>query len=128
MNRMSIVVALLAGGALSACGLGGCAVAQYTEIGPQSHFIFPNSNVKALGPVKVKVPGRSTWGMPPVPDSGDHLRAYNAALQQVEGANLIIDYVKIIKLYGIPILYVYWSEIELEGTAAKMEVGKQVLQ
>jgi hypothetical protein len=121
-----IVLVLTVAGLLSALTLGGCAMASFAQIGPQSHFDFPNSNVKALGPVKVKVPGRTTAFIPPLPKAEDDVMMYNVALAQVEGANIITDYIKIIRIYGLgPI---YWSEYELEGTAAKMEVGQRDLK
>jgi hypothetical protein len=44
----------------------------------------------------------------------------------VSGANLLIDYVKTYTVYAFA--FIFWSEMELEGTAAKMEVGKTILK
>ena len=116
---------------VAAVGLGalmGCQAGQVTRISPQSHFDYPNSNVKPLGPVKVKISGRGGWMFPPMPTGADELKLYNAALAQVDGANMLINYVQTAKLYNLWILPVWWSELELEGEAAKMEVGQQALR
>lgn len=107
--------------------LAGCKAGQYMELGPQSHFDYPNSNVKALAPVKVKVPGHTCVLIGfPNPTAEDDLKAYNAAIAQVDGANMITDYIMVYTFYSVP--FVSWSEITLEGTAAKMEVGQQELR
>ena len=31
---------------------GGCTIASAIRLGPQTNFVYPNSNVKALGPVQ----------------------------------------------------------------------------
>ena len=104
----------------------GCAQFKVVEIGPQSHFDFPNSNVTPLGPVKVKTAGGSGFMVPPLKTSEDDLKLYNEAIAQSNGATMIIDYVRTYTVYGF--LFVYWSEMEIEGTAAKMEVGKHDLK
>jgi hypothetical protein len=97
----------------------GCQYGQISHMGPQSHFDFPNSNVKPLGPVKVtKMPCKAAF-----PTATDDLALYNAALKQVDGADLVIDYVKVIRLYGLGPFT--WCEMDIEGTAAKMEIGTQ---
>lgn len=103
-------------------------MAQIIEIGPQSHFDFPNSNVRPIGPVKVKQPGRSSLFYPPMPTGDDDMALYNAALQQVEGGDLVTDYIKTTRLYSAWLVPIYWSEHEIEGTVAEMEVGRQRLR
>jgi len=111
------------------CVLCGCQMAQLNEVGPQSHFAYPNSNVKALGPVRVTERGPTTFLAPPTIKTGELDAAlYNKAISQVAGANMVIDYVRTTKLYSDMIIPIYWTELELEGTAAKMEVGKQELR
>jgi len=106
----------------------GCQVAQVTQLGPQSHFAYPNSNVTPLGPAKAKVSGGSGLQMP-MPTSRSDVAVYNKAISQVNGANLVVDYIKTFKVYVFPLLpFFYWSAAEIEGTAAKMEVGKQQLR
>ncbi len=123
---MRPVYVMVVASAVSLAALAGCFSGQYTQIGAQSHFDYPNSNIKALGPVKVMVPGQGRFGSPPLPTSDDEVKLYNAALAQVEGADLVVDYVKTWRLYGF--MWWYWSELELEGTAADMEVGRQRLK
>ena len=109
-------------------GLPGCQIAQFTRIGPQTHFDFPNSNVFPLGPVKAKVDGPGSVFAFPGFSSDSEAQLYNAAISQVAGANMITDYIRTYKVYTFPLLPVYWTTLEIEGTAAKMEVGKQILK
>ena len=111
------------------CAVAGCKVGQVTQIGPQSYFNYPNSNVTPLGPVKARVPGPGGLMLQTATGELD-AKVYREALAKVPEANLLIDYVKTTHMYMAPLwlVNVYWSEIEIEGTAAKMEVGKQVLR
>ncbi|MCK4340683.1 MAG: hypothetical protein KAY37_03030 [Phycisphaerae bacterium] len=107
----------------------GCTMGQYHRLEPQSHFSYPNSNVQALGPVNVKIGGSASWlTFPSYMTSEIDQKAYNAALSQVHGSNLIIDYVRTTTIKVIPILYIFWTEERLEGTAAKMDIGQQILR
>jgi len=107
----------------------GCTVGYLHRISPESHFAYPNSNVKALGPVTVKMQGTSSVFVPPSWMTSDvDVKVYNAALSQVDGADLVIDYIRTTTLKEWPGLPIYWTEERLEGTAAKMEVGKQKLK
>ncbi len=108
-----------------------CTAASMTRLGPQSHFVYPNSNVKQLGPVKVKKRGDVRLFVP------DNLRTaesdrdlYDAAIRQVQGANLITDYAVTARTKWVYLYYIYlfWNEYELQGTAARMEVGQQELK
>ena len=109
----------------------GCAVGGGTRFSPESHFVFPNSNVKALGPVRVKVKSPPTLFVPPpVRTAETDKQLYDMAMRQQQGADLLIDYVVTTKITLLPIPYVsvYLTEHELEGTAAKMVIGKQRLR
>ena len=105
----------------------GCRTGQFVSYQPQSGFNYPNSNVTPLGPVKVSVPGPSyVFGQPDWLSSDSEETVYKAALAQYQGANLITDYVRIYKKHTFwPFT---WTKLELEGTACKMEVGKQTLK
>ena len=109
--------------------LGGCTIASSVRLAPQSHFVHPNSNVKALGPVKATA--KSTLGLVPQGMRTSEMDAmlYNKALAQQQDADMIIDYVMTSRLLLIPLLYLnfYMTTYELQGTGAKAEVGKQVL-
>jgi hypothetical protein len=105
----------------------GCTMYQFHRLGPNSHFTYPNSNTKALGPVKVKVDGAAAWlRIPDFLTSDIDQKVYNAAMKQVDGSNVVLDYVRtttVKEFFGI-----YWSEEYLEGTAGRMTVGQQKLQ
>jgi hypothetical protein len=107
--------------------ISGCLEQQYVVHGSQTYFDFPNSNVTPLGPVKVEVPGPSSFLAPPdmISSESDNI-VYTAALAQQPGANLIIDYTKMYKSYMF--WPVQWTKLQLEGTACKMEVGKQEMK
>jgi hypothetical protein len=125
MQKGSATILLLV---LFCLGSAGCQAAQFTKLGPQTHFDFPNSNVIPLGPVKAKVDGPGSVFAFPGFSSDYEAQLYNAAISQVAGANMITDYIRTYKVYTLLLLPVYWTTLEIEGTAAKMEVGKQILK
>jgi hypothetical protein len=112
---------------IAVCFVSGCQVGQVVEIGPQSYFNYPNSNVKAIGPVKVSMAGPGGF-MQGFTSGETDAQLYSKALAQVQGANLIIDYVKTTRVYYPFVFPIYWSKVELEGTAARMEIGQQILK
>ena len=124
MARIGVSVTIVTLASLLA---GGCQVAQYCELGPQSHFDYPNRNVTAIAPVRAMVNGHSGMGLA-LPTAEDHAKVYQAALQQVAGATLITDYAKTVKIYQLPFVPWSWNTLEIEGTAAKMTIGKQELR
>lgn len=105
--------------------LSGCTMGRVYEIGPETQFIYPNSNVKALGPVSVRRVSNFSFGVPSLRTGQDDLKLYNLAISKVAGANAIIDYYRVItvKSFGI-----CWTESVLEGTAAMIIVGQQELR
>lgn len=105
----------------------GCQSGQFVQTGTQSGFNYPNSNVTALGPVKAEVSTGVSFGMPEFMTSEIDNRLFNAALSKAEGANLIIDYTKVTRLYSFPGIPIQWASVEIQGTAAKAEVGTQEL-
>ncbi len=123
---------LLALGALLAfLPLTACTVAGGTRIAPESHFVYPNSNVQTLGPVNVTLQTPPTFFVPPASRSAETDQAlYRKALRQHQGADLIVDYVVSTEITMVPLpgIQVYLTKHELEGTAAKMVVGKQHLR
>lgn len=123
MKKKCFLVAVLV---LSVFAMMGCVVGQFHRIGPQSHFAYPNSNIKALGPVSLKMKGKtSAFAMPTVQSSEIDTKVFNAALSQVEGSNVIIDYMRTTTVYKFG--DIHWTEEYLEGTAAHMDVGQQEL-
>ncbi len=122
-------IAKAAGVLVLSVALGGCAIASSVRLGPQSHFVHPNSNVTALGPVKAKANGQ--LGLVPQgmrTSDMDHI-LYQKALRQYQDADMIIDYVMTSRIIIIPLMYInlYMTMYELEGTAAKAEIGQQDL-
>ena len=107
-----------------AFGCAGCTVGQFYRIGSNSHFAYPNSNVKALGPVVVKSTRFDMFG-PSMMNSDADVKLFDKAISQVEGANILSDYVRVTTLKATPVIPVHWVEESIEGTAARMEVGQQ---
>lgn len=105
----------------------GCTVGEYYRIGAQSHFAYPNSNVKALGPVCVKSTRFNMFG-PSMMNSEADVKLYDKAISQVQGANILIDYIRVTTLKAAPVIGVHWTEESIEGTAARMEVGQQEIK
>jgi hypothetical protein len=105
-----------------------CTVAQFHRIGPQTHFTYPNSNVKVLGPVKVQMKGPGSWFAPSIMTGETDEKLYQLAMAKVNGSNLLIDYVRTTTVYQWPLPQIFWTQEELEATAAQMEVGQQTLR
>jgi hypothetical protein len=115
---------------LFSCLLGSLALSTgcTTKLGsirPQTTFAFPNSNITPLGPVKVEK-SKTTFFVSPRWTIEDAKDAYNDALAQAHGANIIIDYKEdtaVTRIMGFTTL-----TYTIEGTAARMDVGKKPLQ
>ena len=104
-----------------------CLAGCYSKFGglePNSHFAYPNSNVKAIGPVKASakkfgfIVGSSI-------DKQFVMKVYNEALK-TSGGDLIID-----AKFDTE-TFMFWpisvTTLTLEGTAASMVIGKQELK
>ena len=89
---------------------------------PRSQFVYPNSNVTALGPVKHEK-SKTSFLISPSWSLADNRKTYNEAVAMVPGANVLIDYKEDTTLTTI--LFFKTITYSLEGIAAKMEVGKQ---
>lgn len=102
----------------------GCAITSggFSE---QTHFDFPNSNVKPLGQVKASIE-KSSWIVPPEVTLNDVRNIIDQALKLKAGADMIINYR--LNTTNTSYLYYYTMLITLEGTAVSMEVGEQELQ
>jgi hypothetical protein len=107
----------------------GCTVGRRYETGHSSHFPFPNSNVIPLGPAKAKVTTDQSFVIPSTLRSGDSdLKAFNAAISQVSGADILIDWTMKNEIKKAGPLPFFWTESSVEGTAAKMEIGRKKLK
>ncbi|MFA6316733.1 MAG: hypothetical protein WC943_04885 [Elusimicrobiota bacterium] len=125
MKKANIFVALAAGALVSLAGTG-CTVIHTSFPVAQSHFDYPNSNVTPLGHVK----GTATASglMPTLQDADMEEKAIAAALAQ-KGGDILVDYHMTTDVKMIPLLVInlYVTTLTVEGTAVKMEIGKQVL-
>jgi hypothetical protein len=111
-------------------GIAGCGM--QTEMGTlttHSNFVYPNSNVRVLGPAYAEVTKTSRQGMP-ILEYADLKKAYNQALASQPGANLLINYSQDtrITINSIPFFSKSTVTYELRGDAAKMVVGEQTLR
>ena len=112
--------------AFSLALLSGCAIGNQVGLVSQSHFDFPNSNVYPLGHVTGKATITSLFT--PALITGDlKERAINDALAKNPEAELLVNYTENVKIVYFVILPIYIMDYEVEGTAAKMTVGKQHL-
>jgi len=120
--RVFVVLLLLA----IVAGISGCTTPYSVRWKTHSHFVYPNANVTELGPVNVKMTVDSSFFVAcDVQTAEMDLEVYQAALSQEEGANLLIDLVVITRVGGVP--FYCWTTMEVDGTAARMEVGEQLL-
>lgn len=116
-----IPLACCAGALVLSCG---CSIKTGSVV-PQSAFIFPNSNLTPLGPTKVSK-SKTAFFISPNWKVEDTKEAYNKALEQVPGANILTDYSE--DTTYTTILFFNTITYTLEGNAGKMEVGKQILK
>ena len=106
----------------------GCTVASGVALKPQSHFSYPNSNVVPLGRVQGEA-SVTTILTPTIMDADLEDEAIQKALSQ-KGGEILIDYTLTtqIKFIPIPIFPIYITTYRVDGTAAKMTIGKQKLR
>ena len=104
----------------------GCSTTLGRQV-PNSQFAYPNSNVTALGPAQGKVVKWSFF-VPPDLTVADIRGAYNKALAQQQGANILINFKEDTTFTAFPIIMISAIEYKVDGTAAKMEVGTQTLK
>ena len=89
---------------------------------PNSHYVYPNSNVMPLGQTSSEI-RKTGFIIPPAFKAQDVDQLYTTALSKHSGADLIIDYSVDTKITSFFIFH--FLKTTLVGTAAKMEVGKQ---
>ena len=97
------------------------------SISPSSHFAFPNSNVIPIGSAsgsKTRLCGILfvNWGSP---DGDDQEAATQRALKK-SGGDILINVRTDSQIFSIPMLFSLCIT-KVQGTAAKMEVGRQQL-
>jgi hypothetical protein len=110
---------------LAALMLSGCTQTFVTQLAPQSHFAYPNSNVYPLGHVS----GQSSKTSISMPDMSSALQ-YEAtanALEQKPGADLLLNSIHLMDVTSFIILPIVTVTYRVEGSAAKMTTGHQTL-
>ena len=95
---------------------------------PNSNFAYPNSNVEPLGRVTGSA-SKTTVFSAAIVDKEMLDTAYANALKQ-KGGDLLINYKLTTETTMIPIPFIpiFITELKVDGTAAKMTVGKQELK
>jgi hypothetical protein len=90
---------------------------------PSSNYIFPNSNVTPLGQTYARFK-KTSFFIPPGMNGGRVVKDLaESAKQKYPDADILIDYTVDTKFTSIMMFHTI--NIELRGTAAKMEIGKQ---
>ena len=120
---LSVAVILMA--AISA----GCTI-KFSELRPNSHFAYPNSNVEPLGAVSAET-SRTTVFVASTITKEMMDEVITKALKQ-KGADMLLNYkltteVTMYPLVVLPIS-IFTTTLRLEGTAAKQTIGKQELK
>ncbi|MEM7550071.1 MAG: hypothetical protein AAF363_10360 [Bacteroidota bacterium] len=97
-----------------------------TELGTvvlNSEYVYPNSNVKPLGRTSGEWK-KTTFLIPPALTKQAADEVINNALSKHESADVILDYDYVVTLITYPFWF-YTLKLNIVGTAADMEVGKQ---
>lgn len=97
------------------------------EFMPNSHFAFPNSNVKPLGHVSAEI-SKTTILVPSMVDKEMIDELMDKALKQ-KGGDLLINYKASTSVTYIPIgIPIFITKVRLDGTACEMTIGRQYLK
>ena len=91
----------------------------------QSHYDFPNSNIRPLGAVTVEL-SRTSAFFPRITDPDLEEEAILTALADSNG-DILIDglYIWNSTFIPLPFVRIYNTTLRIEGTAAKMELIRQ---
>ena len=107
--------------------LGGCTQTFVKKLAPQSHFDYPNSNIYPMGHVQ-GFASKTSFFVPPDLPSSLEFEAINKALEQSPGAEMLVNTMHFMDVTSILILPIYTINYRVEGTAAKMKAGTQLLK
>jgi hypothetical protein len=102
----------------------GCTQHYLEGFHPQSHFDYPNSNVIPIGRAVGEASVTKIFA-PPFPSAELEEEAIKNALKQ-KGGDILVNYAKFYDMTSI-LGIINTLTIRVEGTAAKMEIGKQKL-
>lgn len=110
----------------------GCTTTNSLGYIPQSNFSFPNSNVIPMNTVQGSTTAVSFGFLPPGLSGSSIETAVNNAKSQAVGADLLLNVVGNVSVTTIPLILIpgsfYFTKVEVEGVAAKAELGRQQLQ
>lgn len=105
--------------------LSACTQKMYT-LNPQSHYDYPNSNIKPIANTSGTV-SEMAISLKPLGLSGKLERqAISDALGKHSGTDILINYVGEQKRTSL--VFIQSVTYTVTGTAAKMEIGKQYLK
>lgn len=115
---------------MAAVMLSSCTQTLYMGRVPQTHFTYPNSNVSPLNQVSGESNAKIKLFTPPGLTSSIINEAYYNALSKAPGSDGIINAnaYQVITLIPLYVIQLYIMKYRIEGTAAKQEIGKQVLK
>lgn len=94
---------------------------------PSSRLTYPDSKVTVLGRVRAEV-SSTEWFISPSLGPVDLKRAYNEALRQAKGANILINFKENTTYTTWGIIPVATVTYVIDGQAARMEIPKQKLE
>lgn len=114
------------GAVLASVLLSGCTIKMAVRR-TSTKFVYPNSNVSPLGRVKAKSPQSFSIFVPKFFDAKQIDELSAQALSQ-KGGDILVNPKIVVKTILVPIMLPFmFSSMEIEGTAAKMVIGKQEL-
>ncbi|WP_347989657.1 hypothetical protein [Methylomonas sp. AM2-LC] len=105
----------------------GCTQTYVAKLSPQSHFDYPNSNVYPQGHVEGQA-SKTSFFVPPDKPSSLEYEAVTKAIEKSPGADLLVNSLHFMDITQFLVLPIYTVTYRVEGTAAKMKVGTQVLK
>ncbi len=93
---------------------------------PNTQFVYPNSNVKVLGPISASITKQGWLGFGVLPTADEVREVYQQALTQRQGANVIVNFSEDTKFTT----FFLWATTTytISGEGAQMVVGKQRLR
>ena len=104
----------------------GCTQHFFEAFNPQSNFDYPNSNVVPLGHTHGES-SSTTFGLTSDFITGDlQKEAIEDALSRKSGSDILLNYTSEYDKTDLFLLF-HTITYKVDGTAAKMKVGKQVL-
>ena len=92
---------------------------------PNSHFAYPNSNVEPLGQVTAEV-SKTRFLITKAVDKDFIEEVMNAALKE-KGGDVLLNYKMTTTTTAYP-FFITTTTLRLDGTAAKMTIGRKELR